>query len=76
MHGFGEGPTEKGSNAPRWRPTLLQSFGVGGVKKFFPAVLPLSVVDNSDFSADRLTVLETLLMLATQGAYQAPHFKQ
>jgi len=39
-------------------------------------VLPLSVVDNSDFSANRLTALETLLMLASQGAYQAPHFKQ
>lgn len=39
-------------------------------------VLPLSVVDNLDFSANRLTALETLLMLASQGAYQAPHFKQ
>jgi hypothetical protein len=39
-------------------------------------VLPLSVGDNSDFSANHLTALETLLMLASQGAYQAPHFKQ
>jgi len=39
-------------------------------------VLLLSVVDNLDFSANRLTALETLLMLASQGAYQAPHFKQ
>src|SRR5260221_9399416 len=32
------------------------------------AVLPLSVVDNSDFSANRLTARETLLILASQGS--------
>jgi hypothetical protein len=39
-------------------------------------VLPLSVVDNSNFSPNRLTALSTLLILASQGAFSSPHFKQ
>jgi hypothetical protein len=38
-------------------------------------VLPLSVVDNSVFSPNHLTAWETLLILASQGAHHAPHFK-
>src|SRR5215470_17401741 len=40
------------------------------------AVLPLSVVDNSNFSPTRLTGLSTLLILASQGACSSPHFQQ
>lgn len=39
-------------------------------------VLPFSVVDNSDIPPNRLTVLETLLNLASTGALPAPHCKQ
>jgi len=39
-------------------------------------VLPLSVVDNSDFCPSCLTALSTRLMLASQGALPSPHFKQ
>jgi Domain of unknown function (DUF5348) len=35
-----------------------------------------TVVDNSDFSPNRLTALSTLLILERQGAHHAPHFKQ
>jgi hypothetical protein len=40
------------------------------------SVLPLTEVDNLDFSANRLTALETRFMLASQGALPAPDFKQ
>ncbi len=39
-------------------------------------VLPLSVVDNSNFSPNRLTTFSTLLILASQGAFSSPHSKQ
>jgi hypothetical protein len=39
-------------------------------------VLPLSVVDKSDFSPNRLTVQETPRIFASQGALPSPHFKQ
>jgi hypothetical protein len=40
-----------------------------GVQRFM-------VVDNSDFSANRLTARETRLILAFQGVLMLPHFKQ
>ena len=38
-------------------------------------VLPLSVVDNLDFSANRLTALETLLMLASEASLPGSPFQ-
>ena len=40
------------------------------------AVQRLTVVDNSDYSLDGLTVQETRRILASQGALPSPHFKQ
>jgi hypothetical protein len=39
-------------------------------------VLPHLVVDNSDFSTNRLTALETLLILKKQGSHHSLHIKQ
>ena len=39
------------------------------------AVLPLTMVDNSDFSPTRLTALRTRLILPSQGVLLSPHFK-
>src|SRR5438270_7750295 len=39
-------------------------------------VLPLSVVDNSDFCPSCLTALSARLILGSQGTLPSPHFKQ
>src|SRR5260221_4274849 len=39
-------------------------------------VLPLSVVDNSDFCPSCLTALSARLILVSQGTLPSPHFKQ
>ena len=68
----------KGVQVPTLREIITEALAAFRVAKMGKSsrVLPLSVVDNSDFFPNRLTALETLLMLASQGAYQAPHFKQ
>jgi hypothetical protein len=50
----------------------------GTVSRRYPvlSVLLLSMVDNSNSSPTRLTALSTLLILASQGAFSSPHFKQ
>src|SRR5713101_5468564 len=45
MHGFGEGPTEKGRNVPRWRPTLLEK------SRDYASKIPLSHCHDEEIDA-------------------------